>query len=502
MRKNVSVLHNASGPSSWLLLVSLLTSCAQHQHWLEGAESDTLVIFVYLGMEVEINYQKLSESPYAAGSQDRFLFNEEQVEEFVNDLRLSTPACYLISGYRGAGKTSLIKRVEEKILEENKNEKSDYDNVFVYTSFARYETRTHVVRKLIRELYLKIEKTDRFKTLSANKDHSNFKKEFETLYQQTFKEISINTDDSTARKSEFNSEVSINDAIKNGFKLIAPLLGLIPWYFVMAFDLSLSWIFKWLLPIVPVLWTFFNVFKMQFSYVQTHQSSTSLFTKTLFDDEIAATLFFEVISTLKGLNFKIVFVLDELDKVHITELDALMNEMKPYLICGYANFVVVGGQNLFYKFNEDENVDDAALGSLFAKVYHVSLTSRLSLENFFSKRIVNQDSFAMLNEDDRKRLETFIDYLIFSSKLVPRRFITLIRQNVKWRDKRAWLTDETLPKFGYKCKAISETIDEIDDKRVSGENRPAIRDYIIMKMFIECSSRLGVEFTELKVVNG
>lgn len=439
-------------------------------------------------MEVEINYKNLSESPYSKANADAFTFNEGQVEDLLNDLSLGSPTCYLVSGYRGVGKTSLIKKVEDQ-LSSRLNEGTDRQSqepeiVFVHTSFARYETRTHIVRRLIRELYLKIEKNNVY--LSINDKEHDFKQKFEMLYQQTFKEVSVTTSHSTSNETTVKTEISVIDALKKAGVQIVPLLALIPWYIWPFLKDETNWFNRWVVPIGLVLWSVINIVNVSISDVRKKISLRGLFTKTLFDDEIAGTLFFDVLKNLQRFNLQAVFVLDELDKVPTKELDSLINELKPYLICGHANFVVVGGQNLYYKFNEDDNVDDAVLSSLFAKVFHVQLSSPVLLKNYINSKVIAKDAFDKLSNDHKEKLEELIDYLIFASRLVPRRFVTLLRQNIYWKNKIAYLTDDRLPKNANLSRRIIDTIDKLDDEKIAAENPPAIRDYIIMKMYIKC----------------
>ena len=94
-------------------------------------------------MKVRIDHTKLIDSPYNGEGTGLFNFTKSDTDDFLQDLRYGKPTCYLISGYRGAGKSSYIKKLEEEIKEKDKTK------VFVYLNFAKYENRSIILRKLL-----------------------------------------------------------------------------------------------------------------------------------------------------------------------------------------------------------------------------------------------------------------------------------------------------------------------------------------------------------------
>ena len=117
-------------------------------------------------MEIKVNYKMLTDSPYEDGNKEnRKIFSfencQDDIDNIVNDLIYGCPSCYLISGYRGAGKSSFIKRVESVLEEERKKINPENESVFKYslfihTNFSKYEEQSFLLRKLIRGLYLSI----------------------------------------------------------------------------------------------------------------------------------------------------------------------------------------------------------------------------------------------------------------------------------------------------------------------------------------------------------
>jgi hypothetical protein len=461
-------------------------------------------------MEIQLDSSKLLDNPYSSDTKDLFIFDETQVDDFCNDLIFGNPTCYLVSGYRGVGKTSLVKKVQDCVAEKLSKISTSDETVFVYTSFARSESRMHIIRKLIRELYLEVEKTEKFKDLGKTEDNGlerkegkdndlkkknkalgsidgkKFAIEFSLLYQQTFKEVSQTSQRNFNREYTITSEFSLAELIESVCKQLAPLLLLIPWYVSVAFKRNFGWLIEWLFPVISIAWVVVNTIKTKVSFMARQQYVDGLYTKTLFDDEIAGTLFLSVLKQLEQLQFKIVFVFDELDKVDLKDLDSLINEMKPYLVCGYAKFIVIGGQNLYYKYKQDDSIDDSVLSSLFARVYHVSIASPAILRDLFYEKMVVAESLVKLNDEERKELDAQLNYIIFKSRLIPRRFITKLRQVVIWRGKQTFLISNPLYSNSDRVRKIIDVIDKVDEHEVEIENPAAIRDYIIMQMYLHC----------------
>ena len=68
-------------------------------------------------MRVLIETKNLIDFHYRADTSSIFPFNNDKVNALVYEILYGWPTCYLVSGYRGAGKTSFLKKVEEKCKE-------------------------------------------------------------------------------------------------------------------------------------------------------------------------------------------------------------------------------------------------------------------------------------------------------------------------------------------------------------------------------------------------
>jgi predicted AAA+ superfamily ATPase len=96
-------------------------------------------------LEVNIDKSKLTDSPYSTERKAAFLFEEDEIfEQVILELKYANPSSFLVSGYRGVGKTSFINRIAEYL-------KSDF--ICANINIAKYDGYPRIVKKLIRQLY-------------------------------------------------------------------------------------------------------------------------------------------------------------------------------------------------------------------------------------------------------------------------------------------------------------------------------------------------------------
>ena len=111
--------------------------------------------------------------------------NNPIVTQLSQDIHNSNPSPYLLSGYRGAGKTTLMKKVQAEL--ESQNCKEEKRILFVYVSIPKYEDINHILRKISRSLYktiLEYEiKHDKYKF------DEGIKKKVKMLYIKTFYQV-------------------------------------------------------------------------------------------------------------------------------------------------------------------------------------------------------------------------------------------------------------------------------------------------------------------------
>lgn len=437
-------------------------------------------------MRIPINHSALVDSPYNGDSSLPFQFTSTDTDDLVQDIVNGKPTCYLISGYRGAGKSSFIRKVEIEVKQ--RDEKS----LFVFLNFAKYEERSIVLRKLIRSFYLAIESSNII--LQDDQSNGDILLRLRDLYERTFFEVSKNTNERAENRwvSIFRFRSTLSDLIVTLVSLFTSVACLVGFNF--------KWP-AWILASFPMLgvWRFF------YSEIEesTEKTATSVVSKsTLYDDEIAEYHLTKVLTDFSGL-VKPVFVLDELDKIEDDSLvERLINELKPIMLSGLASFIVVGGQNLYYNYYSSETRDDGPLLSLFSRVHHVPLLSPAELRIIFFRLIeIRWNEFS---DSEKTKLKAYVDCLIFTSRRIPRRFILLLRQNAVWEGNQSYLfIPDEMDELSVYSQVLSR-IEWIENNEIAAGNysRP-VQDYFCMQLMTrahEVMNYHGRSFTLEEIV--
>lgn len=432
-------------------------------------------------MKVYIDTSKLTDAPFDEKSTYPFSFDDSVINEIVQDIKYGTPTCYLVSGYRGAGKSSFVRKAESIASDKN-------DSIlFVHINFTKYKSQDYLLRKLIRAIYQslvdarnKIVYENLLKKEIAIKTEEKTDTLLKRLYDQTFEEfthIQQNINEKTrVKRIEF-------DYLLFGVFLLTAVVSVCNFFDFLAITNKTLSVFTFCASLVGVL--------SESVSIKTQRERKKVFTedfqrKSMYDDEISDFHFNTILDKFFKNDIKLVFVLDELDKVNTGEVDPLINEMKPYLVSGKASFIVVAGQSLFYKYKSAQTEDDAVISTLFSRVIHVPLQSIDSFRNIFDG-LINK---TRKDNPPSSEYQTFLDSLIFESKRIPRRFVNLIRERVVWNDGRSIAFDKDDPEHKL-ASAIINGITKVDNDEVAVNFEDGARDYIIMQLFLKAELMLA-----------
>ena len=361
-------------------------------------------------MKVYVNIDRITDAPI---EDKNILQSLIENNNLVSELQKSKPTTYLVSGYKGVGKTSYIKALKKEIIEKDKN------TFFVHINVGKYSNFPTFLRALIRELYREINNSD-IKT-SIQEKNPNLMDELNLIYDRTFNSIELKQ----------NSSHLVEKVINNGFKIdlnqfITRLLISGVGVSAIITYIKNGDIYTYLFLLILCGGLLFNFERKK---IQKQNKMIELNRVTIYDDEVAEYQLIRIIEELNKVECRINFVVDELDKIEKEEeINNLIGEMKPLMLLGYANFILISGQRLFYKYQLADTIDDAIISSLFAKVIHIPLASVETIENYFND-LINIADNASLNKE---LVDAYLNSRILLSHKILRKFINLIRQDIKF----------------------------------------------------------------------
>ena len=302
------------------------------------------------------------------------------------------------------------------------------------------------------------------------------------LYDRTFFEITDKQQTKNEIKHKLEAKINLRKVAEAFIKPIGYLLVtfvLVLNYFF--YFLNINLIAEIIISIVSGIIGLTELINASYSFSKTLTKKVEFNRKTLYDNEIADFHFHEILKNLTRKKIKVVFVLDELDKVDDVEANKLIKEMKPYLVSGIASFIVVAGQSLYYKYHLANSADDDILSSLFSRIIHIPLFSFKEMQEQFRKLTSSIDG------GGEESIRPYLDFLTFRSKKIHRRLVNTIRQDLQWQNKDKIEAILKLPENMEKYKDYSKIlkiIDKINDTEIEGKYDPPISDYINMQLFI------------------
>lgn len=411
---------------------------------------------------IPINHTLICNSPYCKTNSQSFVFNDESiVMDLAKEIVWGNPTSILVSGYRGVGKTSFLGKLQDQI---DKNSK--HEAVFINLNVTKYDKYANLLRQIIRQIYLNLEQTEKINSVE-NKD------EIKLLYARTYSDIQQNS------KHTIGSDISVTSSIDINSKLLFGSFGAMFTTGILSYYPPLK---DWLLTnltFIPfglsALWMLFELIKIKANISKKISSSKDIQTKTLYDDEIAEYLLLNILKSIRQDKVNLIFFIDELDKLSDDSINNLICDLKPIMLSGQATFVLVSGQNLYYKYDTSHTFDDEIVASVFSKIVHISLFSLNDFIKLFNK----------LSNKDIQNNDIFTKYVyskILQSNRLPRRFLNLLRQDLTWDDESAFIqvNDDDLPSINIDYRLLN-IINEIE---VEITFKAGIKDFFITQLHI------------------
>lgn len=424
-------------------------------------------------MNIQIDVEKVQNSPYECLSGGE---EQEVISQLESQLLHGTPSCFLVSGYRGAGKTSLIRKVQKK-LEQHKNV------LFVYLNFTKFEKHSLVLRRIIREIYLDLSENEVVKNALIKKE-KNLYKALQLLYDRTFYEVTSTSSYKRSNETYYSLDTKIN------FKKILSVFAVL---LVSLLDLKFKLIpfitanLSFIIAILASSFAFIEAISIGIQLNDKKSAISEINSKSLYDDEIAEHHLKSILRNLKSIEIggekvKLVIILDELDKIDKPdEIKALLSELKPIMLADLASFFIVSGQSLYYEFAASKTVDDSLISSIFSRQVHVKLLSVESFKNVFKDILQNK------NDTISENAGFYLDSLILNSNRVIRRFINLILQDVVWSGENApyiYLDEKSIDILKTDSKLLNVISRIIEEHIHTTKYAEGIKDFFIIQLHI------------------
>lgn len=428
-------------------------------------------------MNVLIKSAFLTDAPYSPETAAGFLFDDQvQLEQFTLELKHGHAGAYLISGYRGSGKTSFVNRLQEKLPEV----------VFVEINIAKAVTYTVLIKRIIRQLFLQYQAyCKRQKT-----EQGEFAADFQLLYDRTFHDI-VNTS-LQSQKAELKIErqwkLDLQKITAAVWKMIGPIVMFLTSGIALAYQVT-----PWLLLIfwiISILWGAFTAWTITRTKTDTATESKDVSRKSLYDDEIAEHHLFAILQRMKKAGLNMVIVFDELDKIEKQDqVKEIINDIKPMLLSGYASFIVAAGQALFYDLEKSAFQDDVVISTLFARTFHVPFLRNATLKKFCLNLIENDSDKASPVAND------YFDSLILQSSRIPRRLVNLIRTHLTWENKQAHLALEEADdrKWRWRSRVLQAATYVVDTDLFSRYRSIVQQDFFTAQVFAWLGKMLTYE---------
>lgn len=453
-----------------------------------------------MALKIPIEHTKLVDSAFDGSKDFPFEVKTSQIAGLIEDMTHGRRTSYLISGYRGSGKSSLIKKLQLDIeaAEANKPE-ADAKTVFFFLDIPKYESRSIILRKIIRTFYAQLAEEKRnepvYKKLQANENTNVKLEQLHDLYEKTFYDVSHEVSKTKVKKKIKTYRYTLD------YKGLVTTIVSLVLFFTTVIGALIGWdlgaIFESktftniLIAVLAALWATLRVLEHEQEHQREKTSVDARIKKSFYDDEIAEYYLKERLAALKD-DIKPIFVLDELDKIsEHTEIESVINDLKPLFLSGHASFIVVAGQTFFYHYFHSSRKDDHILSTLFSKVYHVELQTPASLRLTFNT--LSKVDKTGWTPEQFNYYDAFVDKLIFESRRVPRKFISIIRQNLKWKEKESWLdVDKELKDLAIYTTFIN-CLDVVDDKEISREDYPVgIKDLFRAQIYLKAGLIFGM----------
>ncbi|MGL9727053.1 ATP-binding protein [Enterococcus sp. DIV0756] len=416
-------------------------------------------------MKIEVNVNKINKI-----DQKIFFSNKKEIFEKMNKME---DFCCLVSGYRGVGKTTLVKSLEDDF----KNEEGEKLSIFIYQNLDKYESYSLLLRKLIRELFLQISSDEKFENFKT--ENSTLYNKIGDLHENSFFEIHNKTSASSYHETQKSASFSmtLKRLIELGIPVVVMFLSAINWKTgIIIKDTGALGV------ILSFIWFMTSSINIGSSSLSKKTNSNQVEKTLLYDDEIAEYHLKNLLKELKKAGVRVFFVFDEIDKIEeSTKLLKVLSDLKHLLLMKNSSSIVISGQDLFYEFVLSGIKDDGLLSNLFSLTFHVPLLKKEVLEEI-------SNFYFPISEigDENKAKESYFDSLVLNTRKVARSMNNHIMSEVEWDQNKGYIAinDDQLFEFENDSK-ILDIINKIENEVIGTlGTEPALFDLLDYHLFL------------------
>jgi eukaryotic-like serine/threonine-protein kinase len=402
----------------------------------------------------------------------RFVGRKDELEEIVARLLLSNGGAFLVTGYRGVGKSTFVNRVLEELrllLPTMATSLGPLRLVDVHVNVPRAMDSIELMFHVLRGLYLRLSALNLLTSLEPA-----LRRDLELAFSRTSRTIALKTSS------------GIEGAA--GVSLSAPLPQILK---------SSSGI----------------TFGTKRSRAETHEIAY-----LTYDDKAAEYDLIDIARRLSNgqvagpdtwldrlrrrwngsiapaVRLKILFVFDEMDKIEDAGtpgggIDVILANLKTLFTTSGIAFLFVAGKDVHDRWLEDIGRGDSVYESVFS--YALYLSPLWQLADPMCDPFLDAGAFGAVDAADAAAAyAAFKKFIAFSGRGIPRRVLRKFNERVRWGDRRAQLmfSRDDVRQFRFFAdlydvliKAESELIGELlDDQRSGRVDRQRLGIYYLV----------------------
>src|SRR3990167_271834 len=349
--------------------------------------------------------------------------SEEEKEKLIHRIiNTETGGCFLITGYRGVGKTCFVDEVIQEICNSEKNTKGK-STLWIKLNLARDLTSLNLMHQIIRNFYEVVEREK-----ESIKD-KNVWKCIQKAYLRTI--LKMKSSSEAAQKELLSKAIhsSAVGEIKGG--ILGFLSGRVKTGILGKRDNSKEDAYRQTV----------DVYDLDY------------------DEKTAESDIIRIAELLKRANHMLVVVLDEIDKLIESDtpergknIESIVSALKNVFSASGLIFLLVAGKEFYDIWVEDRKKEDSIYESIFSYDFYISKDWDIGAR-MLKKYVPGED-----------KLENFGHYLNYAAKGILRKAFHEFNKFVTWEDGKAYLelSEKDVKKITFYGNLQKILQDEVD----------------------------------------